>query len=48
MNKGINEFKKGYQPRAYVIEKHDVTIVAETSSILSNWEQFLSNLLNVN
>ena len=23
MYKGINEFKKGYQPRAYVIKKHD-------------------------
>ena len=28
MYKGINEFKKGYQPRAYVIKKHDGTIVA--------------------
>ena len=27
MYKGINEFKKGYQPRAYVIKKHDGTIV---------------------
>ena len=26
MYKGINEFKKGYQPRAYVIKKHDGTI----------------------
>ena len=48
MYKGINEFKKGYQPRAYVINKHDGTIVADTTSILSRWEQFFSNLLNVN
>ena len=34
MYKGINEFKKGYQPRAYVIKKHDGTIVADTTSIL--------------
>ena len=47
MYKGINEFKKGYQPRAYVIKKHDGTIVADTTSILSRWEQFFSNLLNV-
>ena len=45
---GINEFKKGYQPRAYVIKKHDGTIVADTTSMLSRWEQFFSNLLNVN
>ena len=48
MYKGINEFKKGYQHRAYVIKKHDGTIVADTTSILSRWEQFFSNLLNVN
>ena len=47
MYKGINEFKKGYQPHAYVIKKHDGTIVAETTSIISRWEQFFSNLLNV-
>jgi hypothetical protein len=46
--KGINECKKGYRPRAYVIKKHDGTIVADTPSILSRWEQFFSNLLNVN
>ena len=37
----INEFKKGHQPHAYVIKKDDGTIVADTTSILSN-------LLNVN
>ena len=47
MYMGINEIKKGYQPRAYVIKKHDGTIVADTTSILSRWEQFFSNLLNV-
>ena len=33
--KGINEFKKGYQPHAYIIKKHDGTIVADTSNILN-------------
>ena len=42
------EFMKGYQPRAYVIKKHDGTIVADTTSILGRWEQFFRNLLNVN
>ena len=46
--KGINEFKKGYQPRAYVIKKHDGTIVADTTTILGRWEKLFSNLLNVN
>ena len=41
MYKGINEFKKDYQPRAYVIKKHDGTIVADTTSILSRSDSFL-------
>ena len=41
MYKGINEFEKCYQPFAYVIKKLDGTIVADTSSILSSWEQLL-------
>ena len=48
MYKGINEFKKGYQPHAYVIKKQDGIIVADTISIVSRWDQFFSNLLNVN
>ena len=44
MCKGINEFKKGYQPRAYVIKKHDGTTVADTTTILSRSKQFFSNL----
>ena len=48
MYKGINELKKGYQPHAYVIKKHDDTIVADTTGILSRWERFYSNLLNFN
>ena len=44
MYKGNNELKKGYQPRAFVIKKHDGTIVADTASILSRWEQVFSNL----
>ena len=42
MYKRINEFKKGNQPRDYVIQKHDGTIVADTTSILGRWEQFFS------
>ena len=46
MYKGVNEFKEGYKPRAYVIKKDDCTILAVTTNILSKWEQFCSNLLN--
>jgi hypothetical protein len=47
MYKGINEFKKGYESRAYVIKKNYDTIVADTTSIFSRWEQFCNNLLHV-
>ena len=47
--KGINKFKKGYKLHVYVIKKkHHGIIVADTTSILSRWEQFFSNLLNAN
>ena len=46
--KGINEFKKGYQPRNYVIKKHDGRIEADRTSILNIWEKLFSNLLKVN
>ena len=36
--KRINEFKKGYQPCAYVIKKDEGTVVADPTSILSRWE----------
>ena len=39
MYKGINELNKGFQPRAYVINKDHRTTVADTTSILSKWEQ---------
>ena len=48
MYKGVNKFKQDYQPRTCAIKKHDGTIVAGTTNILSRWEQFFSNLLNVN
>ena len=35
MCKGINEFKKGYQPRTSVIKKYDGTIVTDTSSTIT-------------
>ena len=43
MYKGINELKKKYQPHAYVIKKDNDTIAADTTSILSRWQQFYSS-----
>ena len=33
---GINEFKKGYQPHAYIINNDDDTIVADITSLLNS------------
>ena len=41
-------FKKGYLPRAYVKKEDNGTIVADTTSSLTRWGQFYSNLINVN
>jgi hypothetical protein len=37
----------GYQSHTYKIKNNDCTIVSDTTSILSRWEQFY-NLCNVN
>ena len=34
-----------YQPHAYVIQKDNGTIVANTTRILGRWEQFYGNLI---
>jgi hypothetical protein len=47
MYKDINEFKKDYQSHAYVVKKYGSTIVADTITIQSRWEQFYSSLLNI-
>ena len=41
--KGNNEFNNFYQSLAYVINTNDGKIIADTTSILSRWEQFYKN-----
>ena len=45
MYKGINEFKKCYQPIIVKNEKGD--LVADYHSILARWRNHLSQLLNI-
>ena len=45
--KGKDEFKKGYQPRAYVIQKDGGTNAADITRILSNQEHLYKKLLKV-
>jgi len=45
--RGINDFKKGYQPRSNITEDEKGYLVADTHSILARCRNHLSQLLNV-
>ena len=45
---GINDFKKGYQPRTRIIVKDEKgDMVADYHSIMTKWRNYFSQLLNV-
>jgi hypothetical protein len=45
--RGINDFKKGYQPRPNVVKDEKGDLVADSQSILARWRNHFSQLLNV-
>jgi hypothetical protein len=45
--RGINDFKKGYQPRANVVKHEKGDLVADSHSILPTWRNHLFQLLDV-
>jgi hypothetical protein len=40
--RGINEFKKGYQPRTNVVKDENDDLLADSHSILNRWKLLLS------
>jgi hypothetical protein len=44
---GINEFKKGYQPRTNMVKEENGDLLADFHSILNRWENYFYHLLNV-
>jgi hypothetical protein len=44
--RGINEFKKGYQPRINIIKDENGNLLADLS-VLNRWKNFLNQVLNV-
>ena len=44
--RGINEFKKGYQPRNNIAKDDKGDLVAEFHSILARWRNYFSQILN--
>jgi hypothetical protein len=45
--RGINDFKKGYQPRTNVVKDEKGDLVAGSHSILARWRNHFFQLLNV-
>ena len=47
LQKGIKDFKKGYQARVNVIKNENAEFLSDSNSILNRWENYFSQLLNV-
>jgi len=45
--RGINDFKKGYQPRTNIVNDDKGDLVADSHSILARWRNYFFQLLNV-
>jgi hypothetical protein len=45
--RGINEFKKGYQPRINIIKDENGNLIADSQSVLNRWKNFFNQVLNV-
>ena len=44
---GINDFKKGYQPRCNIVKDEKGDIFADSHSIVGRWRNCFSQLFNV-
>jgi hypothetical protein len=44
--RGINKFKRGYQPRNNLVKDENVDLLADSHSILYRWKNYFSQLLN--
>jgi hypothetical protein len=45
--RGINEFKRGYQPRNNLVKDENGDLLADSHSDLNRWKNYYSQLLNV-
>jgi hypothetical protein len=45
--RGINEFKKGYQPRINIIKDENGNLLADPHSVLNRWKNFFNQVLNI-
>jgi hypothetical protein len=47
LNRGINEFQKGYQPRTNLAKDERGDLLADPHKILNRWKNYFCQLLNV-
>jgi hypothetical protein len=45
--RGINEFRKGYQPRINIIRDENGNLLADPQRFLNMWKNFFNQVLNV-
>jgi hypothetical protein len=45
--RGINEFKKGYQPRTNLVKDEKGDLLADAHKIVNRWMEYFCELLNV-
>jgi hypothetical protein len=45
--RGINEFKKGYQPRSNLVKNENDNLFADSNNTVNRWKSYFSQLLNV-
>jgi hypothetical protein len=45
--RGINEFRKGYQPRINIIKDENGNLLADPQNVLNRWKNFFNRVLNI-
>jgi hypothetical protein len=45
--RGINKFKRGYQPRNNLVKDENGDLLVDSHNILNRWNNYFSHLLNV-
>jgi hypothetical protein len=45
--RGINEFKKGYQPKNNLVKDENGDLLADSHNVLNRWKNYVSLLMNV-
>jgi hypothetical protein len=44
--RGINKFKRGYQPQSNLVKEANGDLLADSRNILNRWKTYICHLLN--